>query len=210
MEQQTYPFQLIPLPYNYDAMEPFIDSETMYFHHDKHLKNYVEKLNRILKNYPAFHDWTLEQLLINYKTLPKEIVEDVLNNAGGVFNHNLFFDLIGVLSEDDKPQNLPIVAAIEKEFGSFEQFKKEFTNSALELFGSGYTWLVLTPNKHLAILNTSNQFTPLPFQLTPLLLLDLWEHSYYLKHQYQKENYIENWFHTINWNNVNNLFQKIV
>ena len=128
--KKTYPFKLEPLPYAYDALEPYIDQRTMRIHHDKHLGAYVDKLNAALKDYPQFHDWSLEQLLYYSDRLPDSIRDQVLKNGGGVYNHNFFFDNLAPGVEDNQPQGT-LEAAINKQFGSFDAFKTEFKKNAL-------------------------------------------------------------------------------
>jgi superoxide dismutase, Fe-Mn family len=200
----TFPFPLKPLPYEYYALEPYIDTKTMYLHHDKHLKTYVDNLNNLLENYPRLHSLTLSDLILKSEFIPYEIRKDVINNAGGVYNHNLYFDIMG--STPKAFDGSSIQLAIKKEFHSFEAFKSVFLSAALKQFGSGYAWLTLTCNNKLVVTNTLNQNTPLPSNLYPLLLVDVWEHAYYLKYHNERKRYVENWFNTINWNFVEDKF----
>ena len=133
MMTQTYPFHTVPLPYAYEALEPYIDAETLHYHHDKHLSAYVDNLNKILKPHPEYHDWTLTRLLENLEELPEEIRQPVLNNAGGVYNHILYFRL---MSPSDG-QN-PMETILRKAFGSLEAFIEKMTECAMTQFGSGY------------------------------------------------------------------------
>ncbi|MCL2256362.1 MAG: superoxide dismutase, partial [Firmicutes bacterium] len=162
MNNNHYPFELVPLPYAYNALEPYIDEKTMQLHHDRHLQTYVNNLNAALKNYPDLHNWSLEQLLYYSDILPLEIRTAVINNGGGVFNHNNFF--AGMISvSEDKNQTAPnLMNAINSQFGSFDEFKKQFKNNALSVFGSGYTWLASDNNGKLQIVGTKNQDTILP------------------------------------------------
>jgi len=193
--KNNYPFELKPLPYAYDALEPYIDERTMRIHHGKHLQTYVNNLNNALKDYPELHDWNLEQLLYYSKDIPEEIRTAVLNNGGGVYNHNFYFSVLKpVGTECDCSEMLK---AIEAHFGSIDDFKKEFKKQALSVFGSGYTWLALNENNGLQIVNTKNQDTLLPLNLKPLLVIDVWEHAYYLKHQNLRADYIEDWFKVV-------------
>ena len=154
--QEYYKFINEPLPYSYKAMEPFIDIQTMYLHHDKHLQTYVDNLNRALWDYPFLQTFTLEQLLCNLESMPMEIRTQIRNNAGGVYNHRFYFN---------------------GQYGSYEKFKEEFTGAALSVFGSGYAWLVTDPQGKLKILTTANQDTPLAGNLAPVLVIDVWEHA---------------------------------
>lgn len=191
-----YPFVNHPLPYAYDALEPYIDEKTMHLHHDKHLQTYIDNLNKILEGYPELQDWALEQLLFNIASLPPEIQTGVRNNAGGVFNHQFYFD--NLKNPSGEPVGM-LAKAIAEEFGSFAAFKEKMKAAGLSVFGSGYAWLVVDALGKLAIMTTANQDTPLPLGLCPVLNLDVWEHAYYLKNFNVRANYIENWFHVVNW-----------
>jgi len=195
-----YEFLLKPLPYTYDALEPFIDTRTMHLHHDQHLKTYVDNLNKILSPYPLYQRWTLERLVRDWEQLPGDIRIPVRNNAGGVYNHNLFFDVMGPHANVLKPGKLQ--EAILRSFGSSDDFKTAFKKSALAQFGSGYAWLAVDQRTQLRIVNTPNQDTILPMYLRPVLLLDVWEHAYYLKYQNRRAEYIDNWFEVIDWDSV--------
>lgn len=195
-----------PLPYAYNAMEPYIDEKTMRLHHDKHLQTYINNLNDTLDKYPQFQNWTLEQLIINVPSLPKDIQTPVRNNGGGVYNHYFYFSNltnpaylqpIGMLNE-----------AITNEFGSYTSFQKRFKEYALAVFGSGYAWLVANASGQLDIITTKNQDTPLPLRMSPILNIDVWEHAYYLKHYNLRTDYIDDWFHVINWNNANKNYMR--
>ena len=204
--KQTYPFDLVPLPYDYDALEPYMDAETLHYHHDKHLKTYVDNLNNILKDYPQYQNWTLEDLLTNLDDLPEDIRQAVMNNAGGVYNHRFYFSN---LSNPASPQPFgTLCEAIEKEFCSYRAFQDQFKASALSVFGSGYAWLVVNAAGKLCITTTANQDTPLPLGLLPVLNIDVWEHAYYLKHYNLRADYIDDWFHVINWNNANRNYMR--
>ena len=193
----TYPFELKPLNYSYDALEPFIDTATMEIHHCMHLNAYVTNLNNALEGYPEFHDWTLEKLLTNLDKLPELIATIVRNNAGGVYNHNLFFNLLakGV----DKPQGGPFYDAIIAAFNSVENFEDQLKVAGLGVFGSGWAWLVADKAGALTIVKTPNQDVPNMEKFTPIINLDVWEHAYYLKHQNRRPKYIDNFLHIINW-----------
>ena len=188
----TYPFEVPALPYAYDALEPYIDKETMHFHHDKHLKAYVDNLNKALEGHSEYHSWTLERLLTDLDQLPEEIRTAVRNNAGGVYNHDLYFELMS-------PEKQEIPAAIAEAFGGEENFKKQMKAAALGQFGSGFAWLAADKTGALKIFALPNQDNPLSQGLRPVLGLDVWEHAYYLKYQNLRGDYIDNWFHVINW-----------
>lgn len=195
-----YPFLLVPLPYNYDALEPNIDLETLHFHHDKHLRTYVENLNKALEPYPDLHNMTLIELLLNLDKVPDEIKTQVKNNGGGVYNHQLYFESINTKGKKE-PDGI-LLEKLNLKFGSIENVKKELTEKALAQFGSGYAWLVTTQDNDFMVINLPNQETPLPLNLKPLLLIDVWEHAYYLKYQNRRASYVENWLTLLDWNKV--------
>lgn len=206
--EQTYPFRLLPLPYDYDALEPHIDAETLHYHHDKHLKTYVDNLNNALASYPEYQHMTLMELLKNYPSFPEPLRTQVQNNGGGVFNHNLYFYLMG--GNGDIHQAPKLEKAIERDFSSFEQFKDALGNDALNQFGSGYGWLVKNKDGKLNVIPTENQITPLLTDLIPLLPLDVWEHAYYLKYKNLRKDYIDQWFHVIDWPKVELLYEQFM
>jgi Superoxide dismutase len=194
---EHYPFSLKPLPYSYDALEPYIDAATVQIHHDRHLKSYVDNLNNTLDEYPQYHSWSLERLLKSASSLPAAIRTAVINNGGGVYNHNLYFD---ALREPGGRQPEGVLKnALMKAFGSMENFETEMKKAGVSVFGSGYAWLVSDGNGKLKIITTANQDTPLPLGLCPILPLDVWEHAYYLKYQNRRPDAIDGWFNLINW-----------
>lgn len=198
------PFELPPLPYAYNALEPYIDEETMKIHHDKHHQTYVDNLNKALNKYPDLYQFTLEELLRSANMLPQDIVEDVINNGGGHYNHTFFWEIMSPNSPLEPSGNFK--NAITHTFGSFDSFKEQFTQTALKTFGSGWTWLLKDANGNLQIVSTPNQNTPVPFGLKPIIAIDLWEHAYYLKHQNRRNEYIKDWFNVINWNKAEDLY----
>lgn len=195
----NYPFEVKKLPYSYDALEPYLCKEILEFHHDKHYATYVNKLNDIIKNYPNLQNMSLEQLLIQTEDIPNEIKTSIKNNAGGVYNHELYFDCMN--SADCELPTDQLALAINSSFGSIDQFKAEFTTAATNQFGSGYAWLILS-NDHLEVIATPNQDTPISLTVKPLLCIDVWEHAYYLQYQNRRPDYIDNWFNLINWSYV--------
>ncbi len=203
MENNCYPFVNLPLPYDYDLLEPFIDEKTMHLHHDKHLQTYINNLNSVLENFSHLQKLSLNQLLMHPSVIPGAQRTKVLNNAGGVYNHRFFFDMMTPSSTKKPTGNLEI--AIDTCFGSFEQFKNKFKAAAMSVFGSGYAWLVLDKGK-LRIITTSNQNTPVPLCVTPLLCIDVWEHAYYLKHYNLRTDYIDDWFDVIDWYKAENIY----
>lgn len=203
--KETYPFKLKPLPYDYDALEPYIDRETMHFHHDKHHQTYVDNLNKTLENYPELHKKTLVELLQNLEVLPEEIQTTVRNNGGGVLNHNLYFD--GMTPASTKAPEGKLAEAINQAFGSFENFKETFKKAALGRFGSGWVWLVSDENGNLKIISTPNQDVPMNLKVNPILEIDVWEHAYYLKYQNRRAEYIDNWFNVIDWKKAEEIYK---
>lgn len=203
---EHYPFINPPLPYAYDALEPFIDTKTMHLHHDRHLQTYVDNLNKALKDYPAFHNWSLAQLLTNICSLPASIRIPVKNNGGGVYNHTFYFN--GMSNSETRSQDGMLHPAITKYFGSIERFSDEFKNHALSIFGSGYAWLVADQNGKLKITTTANQDTPISQHLCPIATIDVWEHSYYLKHYNERAAYIDDWFRVVNWVHAAELYNR--
>lgn len=190
-----------PLPYAFHAMEPYIDEKTMRLHHDRHLQTYINNLNDTLEKYPQFRSWTLEQLLTNIPCLPKDIQTSVRNNAGGVYNHFFYFSNLANPA-CLKPTGM-LGEAVKNEFGSYASFQKQFKECALSVFGSGYAWLVVNASGRLDIVATGNQDTPLPLQMHPVLNIDVWEHAYYLKHYNLRADYIDDWFHVVDWDHAN-------
>lgn len=194
---EQYPFVLRPLPYDYDALEPHISTSTMYLHHDKHLAAYVENLNKALAPYPRFHNWTLTELLYSLGRLPRELQTAVRNNGGGVYNHNLYFSGMSPAARAGKPVGV-LAQAINRQLGGYEAFIKQMKDSAVSRFGSGWAWLVTDAEGRLQILSTPNQDTPL-YEFCPVLLVDVWEHAYYLDYQNRRPDYFDNWTQVINW-----------
>lgn len=203
---EHYPFENPPLPYDYYAMEPYIDTKTMQLHHDRHLKTYVDNLNQILGAYPEYQNLSLDQLLISVNSLPDEIQIPIKHNGGGVYNHIFFFQNMCNPSSADLAE--PLESFIMATFGSLETFQKVFAEAALAVFGSGYAWLVLDSFGRLKIITTRNQDTPLPLNMYPILNLDVWEHAYYLKHYNVRADYSKDWFHVINWERANRRFRS--
>lgn len=199
MEKQHYKFQLIPLPYDYNALEPYIDALTMELHHDRHLKAYVDNLNNTLANHPEYHSWHLERLIKSANWLPDDIKLSVKRNAGGIYNHEFFFSNMAPNNHQDAV-SYEFQHALTDTFGGLEPFKTQFKKEALAVFGSGYAWLVLTKNGNLKIIKTANQDTPLTMNMQPIICIDVWEHAYYLKHYNKRNDYIDDWFHVLSWN----------
>ena len=192
------------LPYAYDALEPYIDTETMTIHHDKHHATYVANVNAALEKHPEIGE-NLEALLADVDSIPADIRQAVINNGGGHLNHALFWEL---LSPEKQEPTAQVLAAIEEAFGSFDEFKAVFTQAATTRFGSGWAWLVVNENGKLEVLSTANQDTPISQGKAPILALDVWEHAYYLKYRNVRPDYIKAFFDVINWEKVAELYSK--
>jgi superoxide dismutase, Fe-Mn family len=221
------PFTLPPLPYAYDALEPYIDAETMHLHHDKHHQAYVNNLNKAITGLADWQDKSIEYILTNLDAVPEIVRTAVRNNGGGHYNHSLFWQMMKKDGGGEPKGEL--LAAIGKKFKSFDGFKAELTTAAMNRFGSGWAWLELGADKNLNIVSTPNQdtvfdmgafangttaaprtsptATPL---LQPLLGIDVWEHAYYLKYQNLRANYIAAWFNVVNWDFVSERYQKLM
>ncbi len=197
MKERYYPFENEPLPYDYAALEPYIDTETMHFHHDKHLQTYVDNLNAALSDSEELKKLSLEQLLSHPDELPEQKRAAIINNGGGVFNHSFYFEGLEKC-EMCKPCG-ELAKAFDAAFGGFEAFCDIFKKAALGVFGSGYAWLV-ADGETLKIITTPNQNTPLADGYKPVLCIDVWEHAYYLKNKNLRAAYVDNWFHVVNWN----------
>jgi Fe-Mn family superoxide dismutase len=202
------PFSLPPLPYPYDALEPYIDKLTMEIHHTKHHAGYVNNLDKALESAPELANKSLEELLANNCAIvPEKIRTAVRNHGGGHINHSLFWEIMGPKAGGEPRGKL--AEAINQTFGSFEKFKEQFTEAALGRFGSGWAWLVLTPDKKLEVYSTANQDSPLMEGKIPILGLDVWEHAYYLKYQYRRADYVQAWWNVVNWAAVEKRFTSI-
>ncbi|MDI6820875.1 MAG: superoxide dismutase [Patescibacteria group bacterium] len=200
--------ELPKLSYAFNALEPFIDTQTMEIHYSKHHATYVAKLNEILENYKELQDKTVEELLKSLNYIPESIRNGVRNFGGGHYNHLFFWEILAPVSNDVILPTGELVEAINNNFGSFETFKKQFTVSAITFFGSGWTWLVADKNQKLLVINTVNQESPIILGLKPLLTLDLWEHAYYLKYQNRRPEYVEAWWNVVNWKKVEENLNK--
>ncbi len=193
-----YEYKLPSLPYEYNALEPFIDELTMKTHHTKHHQTYVDKLNAALKDHPELHKKSLEELVSHLDTVPEAIRTAVRNHGGGNLNHTLFWKMmVGERQNADGE----VGEAIGKKFGSADKFKETFSASAAGLFGSGWCWLVLNKGD-LEIVTTPNQDNPISQGKTPVLGIDVWEHAYYLLYKSARAEYIKNWWNVVNWQQV--------
>lgn len=200
---EHYPFELAPLPYPANGLEPYIDEQTVLLHHNAHQGGYVKKLNAALECAPdPLKCLSLEQLIVNAPMLPLPSRREILQNAGGVYAHELYFDGM----TDFRTSTLPVgelACAIDRCFGSYQAMKKEITKIALSQFGSGWAWLVCCSNGNLQILSTPNQEIPLTMGLRPILVVDVWEHAYYLKYYNKRTDYIASWWNLVDWGFAN-------
>ncbi len=195
-------YTLPQLPYGYDALAPHIDAKTMEIHHTKHHQAYIDKANAALESYPQLAAKPVEELLRDIGSVPDNIRQGVINNAGGHANHSLFWQIMAP-GKGGNPTGA-IEAAISKTFGGFDAFKEQFANAAATRFGSGWAWLV-TKGGSLQVISTPNQDSPLMEGHTPLLGLDVWEHAYYLNYQNRRPDYVKAWWSVVNWDKVNEL-----
>jgi Fe-Mn family superoxide dismutase len=200
-------YELAPLPYDYAALEPFIDAETMHLHHDKHHQTYVNNLNAALANHPDLAARPVDDLIRDLAQLPEEVRTAVRNSGGGHANHSIFWKLMGPANASGiggHPSGA-IAHQISTDFGDFDAFKKLFNETTAKQFGSGWGWLVFSGGK-LKVLSTPNQDSPLSQGLYPILLNDVWEHAYYLKYQNRRADYLAAWWNVVNWEEVNKRF----
>ncbi len=198
------PHALPPLPYDFAALEPHIDTQTMQIHHGKHHQAYVNNLNAALAKHPELDKWPLEDLLKKINQVPEDIRGAVRNNAGGHHNHSLFWTWMGPKAGGE-PSGA-VGDAIKKTFGDFTKFKEQIAAAGTGRFGSGWAWLVWSGGE-LEILSTANQDSPLMDGKTPVLGVDVWEHAYYLKYQNRRPDYIAAWWNVVNWAAVNKQFE---
>ena len=195
MNNNQYPFINTPLPYAFQALEPYIDATTMYLHHEKHLQTYIDNLNKLLAKEPKLQACTLEELT--------QMPGDIGRNSGGVYNHRFYFE---GLQPPKKVPHTQLYEEIESQFQSFA-FQKIFKQTALSVFGSGYAWLVWERGMF-RIITTANQDVPCLKKMSPILCIDVWEHAYYLKHYNLRGDYIDNWFKVINWETAQMRWQQ--
>lgn len=208
MKEETYPFVAKPLPYEYDALVPVLDQETMHFHHDKHYKTYVDNLNAALSDYPELQKTGLSDLLRQIDKLPAAIQTPVRNNGGGVYNHELYFD--SMKSPVGQEPSGILLEAINRDFGSIQQWKEQMKQAAVGRFGSGWAWLVTDKDGKLSIVQTANQDVPDLNKVTPVFLVDVWEHAYYLQYQNRRADYVEGWFSLINWRKAEKRYEEAI
>jgi len=200
---------LLPtLPYDYAALEPYVDVQTMMLHHDRHHASYVNNLNLTLENFPELHGCTALWLLLNLRKVPLKIRTDVRNNAGGHLNHSLLWQAMS-----PAPAAIPVgplAEAIERDFGSLEQFQLRFNDTGNKLFGGGWVWLARAQQDggRLQIYTTSGHDNPMMKGHFPVLVNDVWEHAYYLKYQNRRSDYLKNWWAIVNWEEAARRFER--
>ncbi|MCY1579874.1 superoxide dismutase [Staphylococcus pettenkoferi] len=196
-------FELPKLPYDYDALEPYIDKETMTIHHDKHHNTYVTKLNSAIEG-TDLESKSIEEIVANLDSVPSDIQTAVRNNGGGHLNHSLFWEMMTPNSKEEGT----VIDEIKKQWGSLDKFKEEFADAAAGRFGSGWAWLVVNNGK-LEITSTPNQDNPITEGKTPILGIDVWEHAYYLKYQNARPEYIKQFWNVVNWEKVDELYNAV-
>ncbi len=192
-------FELPKLPYAVDALEPYIDAQTMTIHHDKHHQAYVTNLNAAIEKHPELAGKSLEDLLMDLNSVPEDIRTAVRNHGGGTWNHNMFWEIMGPKAGGAPKGEL--AGAVDAAFGSFDAFKAELEKAAMGRFGSGWAWLV-RKGSGLAIVSTANQDNPMSEGMAPIMGVDVWEHAYYLKYQNRRAEYLTNWWNVVNWDAV--------
>ena len=198
-EELIMKHELPKLPYDYNALEPYVDEQTMNIHHTKHHQAYVNNLNAALDKHPELSDKTLLELIKDLSSVPEDIRTAVRNNGGGHLNHSMFWTLMQK-AEGQMPEGA-ILEAINEKFGSFEEFKDVFSKAATTRFGSGWAWLVLKDGK-LDVVSTANQDNPISDGLVPVLGLDVWEHAYYLKYQNRRPDFVASFWDMVDWDKV--------
>ncbi len=200
-------YELPPLPYDYNALEPTIDEETMHLHHEKHHNTYVTNLNSALEQHPDADPGDIDQLLANINDVPEDIRRAVRNNGGGHSNHAMFWQIMSPNGGGEPVGDL--ANAINQSFGSFDSFKEQWAAAAAPgaIFGSGWAWLIASPDGSVNIETTPNQDSPLMEGKLPTIGLDVWEHAYYLSYRNRRPEYIDNWWNVVNWEEAERRYQ---
>ena len=199
-------YELPPLPYDYNALEPYIDEQTMHLHHDKHHAAYVTNLNNALKDRSGHPDVSAEELIRRLHEVPEDIRTAVRNNGGGHVNHTMFWQIMKPNGGGEPTGAL--ASAIQDTFGSFDAFKAAFNDAGVKRFGSGWAWLVLDRNGKLSVTSTANQDNPQTDGLHPVMGNDVWEHAYYLKYQNRRPDYLNAWWNVVNWEEVARRYEQ--
>lgn len=198
-------YELPPLPYPFDALEPHIDAKTMEIHHDKHHQTYVTNANNALKDHPDLANKPVEELISNLNAVPENIRTAIRNNAGGHANHTLFWKILSPNGGGEPKGQL--ASAINSTFGGFEPFKEKVNAAGAARFGSGWAWLVVNKEGKLEVISTANQDNPLMEGLKPVIGVDVWEHAYYLKYQNRRPEYLKAWWNVVNWDEAEKNYQ---
>ena len=197
--------ELPPLPYDYTALEPFIDEKTMHLHHDMHHAAYVKNLNAALEKHPELASKSAEELITNLNAVPEDIRGAVRNNGGGHVNHSMFWQIMKPKGGGDPTGK--IADAIKKSFGDFKAFQEKFNDAGVKQFGSGWVWLAGKPTGEVQILSTPNQDSPLSQGLYPIFGNDVWEHAYYLKYNNRRPEYLQAWWNVVSWDEINKRYE---
>jgi Fe-Mn family superoxide dismutase len=201
-------YDKIELPYSFNALEPYIDEQTVRIHYTKHLQGYVDKLNNLLKGYERYTKGkTLEEILFNVDKIPKKIRQEFINQGGGVSNHNLYFSILSP-NPKKKPEG-KLLKDIIKTFGSLDKLIENVSEAAINQFGSGYGWLVMDKKERLMVMDTLNQNSPLIYGFIPILTIDVWEHAYYLKYKNLRSEYVKNIWNVIDWQIVEENYKDL-
>jgi superoxide dismutase, Fe-Mn family len=193
-------FELPPLPYDYSALEPYIDTQTMQIHHDKHHAAYVTNLNKALESAPELAGKSIDEIVANLSAVPEKVRQAVINNGGGHYNHTLFWEIMGPKGGGEPKGDL--AKAIDAAFNNYEGLREKMNNAGMTRFGSGWAWLVADKGGQLQVLSTANQDCPLSNGQQPLVGIDVWEHAYYLKYQNRRADYLGAWWNVVNWEAV--------
>ncbi len=199
-------FEMIPLPYAYDALEPYLDARTVELHYSKHHATYLNNLNAALEKHPELSNLSIEKLLSDLNQVPEDIRMVVRNNGGGYYNHNIYWAIMGPNQGGEPGGRLG--QAIQATFGSFTSFKEQIEKAGLGRFGSGWAWLSKKQDGSLVIHSTPNQDTPLAEGMIPVIGVDVWEHAYYLKYQNRRAEYLSNWWNLVNWEEAERRYQQ--
>lgn len=199
-------FQMLPLPYGYDALEPYIDAKTVELHYSKHHQTYLNNLNGALEKHPELGNLSIEQILSDLDRIPEDVRTVVRNNGGGYYNHNIYWAIMGP-SRGGEPTG-DLANAIQSTFGGFAGFKEQMEKAGLGRFGSGWAWLSKKQDGSLVIHSTPNQDTPLAERMFPVIGVDVWEHAYYLKYQNRRAEYLTNWWNLVNWEEAGRRFKQ--
>lgn len=199
-------FEMVPLPYSYDALEPYIDAKTVELHYSKHHQTYLTNLNGALEKHAELGNLTIEQILSDLNRVPEDIRMVVRNNGGGYYNHNIYWAIMKPNGGGEPTGQLG--EAIRSTFGSFQSFKEQLEKAGLGRFGSGWAWLSKKNDGSLTIHSTPNQDTPLAEGMFPVIGVDVWEHAYYLKYQNRRAEYLTNWWNTVNWEEAERRYQQ--